>query len=381
MRQREKKSGFNSVFSSDVNWNGVVFWGLIAFVALILTMYIYVGPKFQSKAQIVSNTSKQNDIDEMRQIPVYEGMVNVLSDEIHYRQTFPENNKQVNNAIILLHGEKYSSSTWKGLGTLQLLAQNGYRAIAVDLPKYGLSKKATGPRLSIDSEIVAWMEALIDRLKLNQIVLVVPSAAGKYGLPYLLKSHDNKLIGFVAMSPSYTNAYDEHEYEQVRIPVVNIWGAKDKTGYPQESNHWLEHVSNYQYVMVENGEHTPFVGNKMQFHKELLQWLKSNCKGLNYDKINPLDDEYDEDEEYDNNIDNDYDDDYDNDYDNNQYIGNDNNDPIQNIQQQQILDDNRDRIEEDYLQQFEKQLSQDNDNSQNNDEENWEFEQDDSDDE
>lgn len=36
--------------------------------------------------------------------------------------------------VLLLHGAKYSAQTWLDLGTLSLLAGEGYRVAAVDLP-------------------------------------------------------------------------------------------------------------------------------------------------------------------------------------------------------------------------------------------------------
>lgn len=36
--------------------------------------------------------------------------------------------------VVLLHGKAFNSHTWEQLGTLQLLVQRGYRAVALDLP-------------------------------------------------------------------------------------------------------------------------------------------------------------------------------------------------------------------------------------------------------
>ena len=36
--------------------------------------------------------------------------------------------------VVLLHGQAFSSKTWEELGTLALLATNGFQALAMDLP-------------------------------------------------------------------------------------------------------------------------------------------------------------------------------------------------------------------------------------------------------
>lgn len=36
--------------------------------------------------------------------------------------------------IVLLHGQAFTSKTWEELGTMALLATNGYQALAMDLP-------------------------------------------------------------------------------------------------------------------------------------------------------------------------------------------------------------------------------------------------------
>lgn len=36
--------------------------------------------------------------------------------------------------MVLLHGQAFTSKTWEELGTMALLAVNGYQALAMDLP-------------------------------------------------------------------------------------------------------------------------------------------------------------------------------------------------------------------------------------------------------
>lgn len=36
--------------------------------------------------------------------------------------------------MVLLHGQAFTSKTWEELGTMAVLAANGYQALAMDLP-------------------------------------------------------------------------------------------------------------------------------------------------------------------------------------------------------------------------------------------------------
>uniref|UniRef100_A0A8C8Z3R6 Aminoacylase-1 n=1 Tax=Prolemur simus TaxID=1328070 RepID=A0A8C8Z3R6_PROSS len=52
---------------------------------------------------------------------------------IFYREVLPLHQPR-RVEVVLLHGKAFNSHTWEQLGTLQLLSQRGYRAVALDLP-------------------------------------------------------------------------------------------------------------------------------------------------------------------------------------------------------------------------------------------------------
>lgn len=51
-----------------------------------------------------------------------------------------EEGQEWNPIVLIIHGAAYCAQTWKDLGTLDYLAQRGFRAIAIDMPGYGPEK-------------------------------------------------------------------------------------------------------------------------------------------------------------------------------------------------------------------------------------------------
>ena len=161
--------------------------------------------------------------DEKKQITVFEKTVNINGDEIFYRYTEPrgKNARHTMPEVLLLHGAKYASQTWKGLGTLQIFSYWGYKTYAVDLPGYKLSKKAQ-TTYSTNSEYIDFMEQLAEKLYLRKLVLIVPSYSGVYGLPVLLQSSNIDIVGFIAISPQGTPKYSKEQYQKVCLFIMRI---------------------------------------------------------------------------------------------------------------------------------------------------------------
>ena len=58
--------------------------------------------------------------------------VSLQGCHVYYREAV--SSSVVKETVLLLHGAAFSSSTWSDLGTLQLLAAMGHRALAIDIP-------------------------------------------------------------------------------------------------------------------------------------------------------------------------------------------------------------------------------------------------------
>jgi len=244
-----------------------------------MVLFYVIGPGSSSKAGVVVGIEQASRLnDEAREIPVTEGTVTVNGDSIYWREAKPLDNSWRNKAeVLLLHGGKYTSSTWKGLGTLQILAKNHYRAVAIDLPNYGLSKKAKEPNFINSKNVVAWMEALVTELNLRSVVLLVPSVSGGYGLPLLMNSNKVDLLGMITIAPSRSEAYNTKEYEKVALPVMVMYGELDHSDLAKNAKHFLTRIPDSTEVIILKGEHAAFVGNHLQFHKELLTFLQQKC--------------------------------------------------------------------------------------------------------
>ena len=109
---------------------------------------------------------------------------------------------------------------------------------------------------------------------------------------------------------------------KVDVPVLVMYGERDKTPAKEESIYWMENIPDHTNVMIKNAEHVAFVGNPEDFHKEILRFLSSQCQlgedtdiedsdldsvydneeyfgyGWNYGGDSEYDSEYDGDSEY-----------------------------------------------------------------------------------
>lgn len=134
--------------------------------------------------------------------------------EIHYLETRQPGQKE----ILLLHGKKFNAQTWKELGTLDLLAKSGFRAIAIDMPGFGESPMC-------DMEPNSVLTTFVSQKKLNKPIVVGPSMGGRISLEFCLDHPD--LVGGLVLVGAVGVEENKERLSEIKVPTLIVWGEKD----------------------------------------------------------------------------------------------------------------------------------------------------------
>jgi len=189
----------------------------------------------------------------------------VQEKKLHYQQA----GETTAAAVLFLHGASFSSQTWHELGTLALLAKEGFRAVAVDLPGFGRSAAHAGDPL-------AFLVELMETLTLKKPVLVSPSMSGRYSLP-LVANRPELLSGYVPVAPVGITSFKE-KLQGVSLPVLAIWGSTDTIVPVAQANLLVELLPNAQKVVLSEAGHACYMNATEPFHQHLLQFVR-RCHG------------------------------------------------------------------------------------------------------
>jgi len=167
--------------------------------------------------------------------------------------------------VLLLHGMRYSKENWKTLGTLDTLLQNGYRAIAVDLPGYGDSE----PILELSHE--QFIRQFIAKVDAESTVIVSPSMSGGFAIPVVF-SEPALLSGWVPVAPVSITSHKLSEYQALRLPVLAVYGENDNQ-FRNQVEEYLGAIPEVTLKMIPGGSHPCYLDNPDLWHETLIKFL------------------------------------------------------------------------------------------------------------
>lgn len=168
-----------------------------------------------------------------------------------------------NPPVVLLHGARFTAETWREIGTLELLAKSGYRAVAVDLPGFGQSEQS-------ENNPNTWLGKLLDELELSSPIIISPSMSGRFSLPLLISSPD-RIKGFIAVAPVGIPQY-QSQFTSIHTPILAIWGANDRV-VPLKNGEALVADQRGKLVVLPEAGHPSYMSDPDGFHKAVLEFL------------------------------------------------------------------------------------------------------------
>jgi abhydrolase domain-containing protein 14 len=167
--------------------------------------------------------------------------------------------------LLLLHGARFTAETWRELGTLEKLASEGFRAIAIDLPGFGESP---------EGKLIAgeFLPALLEALEIDRPILVSPSMSGRFSLPVVV-AHPELFAGFVAVAPIGIPEY-LHHLEGATLPTLAIWGANDTVVPFAVAEDLVGRMAAASLVVLPAAQHPCYLDQPARFHEELIEFAE-----------------------------------------------------------------------------------------------------------
>ncbi|KAI5619546.1 protein ABHD14B isoform X1 [Silurus asotus] len=205
---------------------------------------------------------------------ITEGRVNVgmCSQPLFYRQALPSD-REAKLCVLLLHGIRFSSQNWLTIGTLNALAEAGYRALAIDLPGLGESKAAEAPAAVGEPAPAEFLKQVCDGLNTGPVVVISPSLSGMYSLPFLFQ-HPERLKAYIPVAPICTDKFKVEQYKAVQVSTLIVYGDQD-TQLGEVSLNNLKNLPNHKVVVMHGAGHPCYLDDPVTWHKAVLEFLHS----------------------------------------------------------------------------------------------------------
>ena len=230
-----------------------------------------------SKGEVVGN------LYERRQAVTYQTNIGEQIRECYAREVKPaiEAEPESAQAIglwILLHGALHDSSIWMKNGVQELLAKQGFRSLAMDMPGFG---EVPDQKRVPANQMAAYMEAVKNEFNADYVIVVAPVMAGKFALPWLMNM-PTSFLGFVAIDTIETERYPDEQYQSItNLPILLVYGERDQVGQTAQKKFSL--VELYQVEVVPS-----FGTNWYQEKTTTLRKHIENFSGIVIEHVNEM---------------------------------------------------------------------------------------------
>ena len=167
-------------------------------------------------------------------------------------------------SVLLLHGGRFTSETWRKLGTITSLVDAGHHVIALDLPGYGNSEASTIPRNDY------LHQALETLWPTSRFLMVSPSMSGGFSLP-LVARYPERVAGYIPIAPVGINGHLE-ALMRVDVPTLVMWGEDDQV-IPVSQASILAQALNGETLILTGARHAWYLDRPEEFHRMLLNFV------------------------------------------------------------------------------------------------------------
>lgn len=169
--------------------------------------------------------------------------------------------------VLLLHGAAFRAETWRGLGTLEVLAGAGVEVLAVDLPGFGDTPAGGDPE--------RFLEGLLDAVGWERAVLVSPSMSGRFAFP-LLERAPARAAGFVPVAPVGIDGFAPADRAALP-PALLVWGDRDPSLPALEV--LAAHFADAQRLVLAGARHPAYLDAPEDFHAALTAFVEASWAG------------------------------------------------------------------------------------------------------
>lgn len=175
--------------------------------------------------------------------------------------------------VLLLHGGRFDSGTWRKLGTLGRIAERGWRVVAVDLPGFGASERDA---LAPEALLTSLLPFLSHEVGLERPVVVAPSMSGRYALPFVARE-PTSVAGLVAIAPVGIPE-NAPALAGLALPTLVVWGAEDDLVPLSLADRLHELIPGSDVEILRGAGHACYLDQPEAFHAALLAFLAARVE-------------------------------------------------------------------------------------------------------